>query len=77
VIDYCVNFYKTILNYKNENNKQTTILYIGTLLWLQRDPFLLMLMLLGRHPGLMVPDDVDLNDYEVVIFGPGTWLLEW
>ena len=77
MIDYCVNFYKTILNYKNENNKQTTILYIGTLLWLQRDPFLLMLMLLGRHPGLMVPDDVDLNDYEVVIFGPGTWLLEW
>ena len=24
-----------------------------------------MLLLMGRQPGLMVPDDVDLNDYEV------------
>ncbi|KAL4218705.1 E3 ubiquitin-protein ligase rnf38 [Mactra antiquata] len=31
-----------------------------------RDPFLLMLLLMGRNPGLMVPDDVDMNDYEAL-----------
>ena len=31
----------------------------------QRDPFLLMLLLMGRHPGMLIPDDVDASDYEV------------
>lgn len=33
----------------------------------QRDPFLLMLLLMGRHPGMLIPDDVDASDYEVCI----------
>ncbi|XP_045205873.1 uncharacterized protein LOC123558059 [Mercenaria mercenaria] len=33
---------------------------------IMRDPFLLMLLLMGRDPGFMVPDDVDLSDYEAL-----------
>ncbi|XP_052790536.1 uncharacterized protein LOC128224650 [Mya arenaria] len=43
-----------------ENERQREANFIN----IMRDPFLLMMMLMGRHPGLMVPDDVDLNDYE-------------
>lgn len=31
----------------------------------QRDPMLLILFLMGRRPEMLVPDDVDPNDYEV------------
>ena len=33
----------------------------------QRDPRLLATVLMGRAPNMMVPDNVDLNDYEVKI----------
>lgn len=33
---------------------------------IMRDPFLLMLLLMGRHPGMMIPDDVDASDYEAL-----------
>ena len=25
-----------------------------------------MLLLMGRHPGMLIPDDVDASDYEVI-----------
>lgn len=33
---------------------------------IMRDPFLLMLLLMGRHPGMLIPDDVDASDYEAL-----------
>ena len=27
-----------------------------------------MLLLMGRHPGMLIPDDVDASDYEVGYF---------
>ena len=42
--------------------------YVVTLFcFLQRDPMLLILFLMGRRPELLVPDDVDPNDYEVML----------
>lgn len=45
-----------------ENERQREDNFIN----IMRDPFLLMLLLIGRDPGFMVPDDVDSTDYEAM-----------
>ncbi|KAH3778000.1 E3 ubiquitin-protein ligase Praja-2-like isoform X2 [Dreissena polymorpha] len=45
-----------------ENERQGEANFIN----IMRDPFLLLLMLMGRRPGMLIPDDMDLNDYEAL-----------
>ena len=33
----------------------------------QRDPHLLASMLMERAPNMMVPDNIDMDDYEVIL----------
>lgn len=46
------------------NNRQANSTSDDRFIHIMRDPMLLILFLMGRRPEMLVPDDVDPNDYE-------------